>query len=159
MTAMAMVKLTALILATCMVGEAGWTIMPGEHPAQEAELSAETDSFEAVNVYTVTPEEHTDAANVDDTGDEWTYLGYVQVTGYTWTGNTCANGRYPTSGYTVACNDLPIGAVVYIEGIGYRTVEDRGGMTPGTYWMDVYFDSVSECYAVTGRYEAWIVSR
>ena len=88
---------------------------------------------------------------------DWEFLGNVYVTGYTWTGNPCANGNYPTSGYTVACNDLPFGTVVYIEGIGYRTVEDRGGMTSGIYWLDVYFDSTQECYNATGYYDAWIV--
>lgn len=84
-----------------------------------------------------------------------TYLGVYYVTGYTATGSACANGNYPSSGYTAACNSLPMGTVIYIEGIGTRVIEDRGGM--GNQTIDVFYDSVSECYAITGSYEVYIV--
>lgn len=156
-----MIRLTALILSTLMCGEAAWTVQITNETQPEPETFIEATYSDTIRQ---------DSTNYDiaeepiyyepetEAGDEWEYLGSVRVTGYTWTGNPCANGNYPTAGYTVACNDLPIGTVVYIEGIGYRTVEDRGGMTRGTYWLDVYFDSVGECYAVTGYYDAWVVS-
>ena len=68
-----------------------------------------------------------------------------QITAYEWDGTACANGNYPTTGYTVACNSLPLGTKVYIEGIGYRTVEDRGATWHQYNWMDEYLGDVSAC--------------
>lgn len=84
-----------------------------------------------------------------------TYLGSYWITGYTATGSVCANGNYPSSGYTAACNSLPMGTVVYIEGIGTRVVEDRGGMASNV--IDVFVDSTSDAYAITGTYDVYIV--
>lgn len=83
------------------------------------------------------------------------YLGTYKCTGYVATGNPCANGNYPTVGYTVASNTLPMGTRVYIEGIGERVVEDTGGMSGGT--LDVFCNSVDECYALTGNYEVYVI--
>lgn len=84
-----------------------------------------------------------------------TYLGSYWITGYTATGSACANGNYPSSGYTAACNSLPMGTVVYIEGIGTRVIEDRGGMANNV--IDVFVDSTSDAYAITGTYDVYIV--
>lgn len=84
-----------------------------------------------------------------------TYLGSYWITGYTATGSACANGNYPSSGYTAACNSLPMGTVVYIEGIGTRVIEDRGGMASNV--IDVFVDSTSDAYAITGTYDVYIV--
>lgn len=72
-------------------------------------------------------------------------LGEWHITAYTWTGYPCANGSYPQAGYTVACNSLPMGTIVYIEGVGIRTVEDRGPASMGDAWVDIYMDTVDEC--------------
>lgn len=86
----------------------------------------------------------------------WASLGTYEITAYEWTGNPCANGCYPTEGYTVACNDLPFGTTVYIDGVGYRVVEDRGG--GGYGWIDIYLGDVSSCYEWGRQYrEVWIV--
>jgi len=143
-----MIKAIPLILTTCMVGEAGWTIqikLP-----QQSDLAPIFDSVIEADEF-VTEDVETE---YEATDDGWEYLGEIRVTGYTWTGNPCASGVYPYEG-CCANNALPIGTVVYIEGLGYYTVEDRGGMTG--YWTDIYFDTLEECYQVTGYYEAWIV--
>jgi 3D (Asp-Asp-Asp) domain-containing protein len=77
---------------------------------------------------------------------EMEYLGTFEMTAYEWTGNPCANGRYPEVGYTVACNSLPLGTTVYIEGVGYRVVEDRGADWHASNWMDLYLGDVASCY-------------
>lgn len=77
---------------------------------------------------------------------EMEYLGTFEMTAYEWTGNPCANGNYPEVGYTVACNSLPLGTRVYIEGVGYRVVEDRGAEWHSYNWMDLYLGDVSACY-------------
>lgn len=81
-----------------------------------------------------------------------TYLGNYLITAYEDTGLACANGNYPSVGYTVAHNTLPFGTVLYIDGIGYRTVEDRGPSSLGTEWLDLYLGDYSEC-------EAWGMQR
>lgn len=81
--------------------------------------------------------------SAENTPEGMTYLGDYRLTAYEWTGNPCANGNYPTEGYTIASNTLPIGTRVYIEGIGERTVEDTGGMSGGT--IDVYLGDPSAC--------------
>lgn len=73
------------------------------------------------------------------------YLGTYEITAYEWTGNPCANGNYPTEGYTAACNSLPFGTVVYIDGIGYRTIEDRGATWHPETWIDVYMGDEWTC--------------
>lgn len=82
-------------------------------------------------------------ASAENTPEGMTYLGDYQLTAYEWTGNPCANGNYPTEGYTIASNTLPIGTRVYIEGIGERTVEDTGGMSGNT--IDIYMGDPGTC--------------
>ena len=79
-------------------------------------------------------------------------MGVYEITAYEWTGNPCANGNYPTEVYTVACNSLPFGTVVYIEGIGYRTVEDRGADWHSPTWIDLYLGDVDACYSFGRQY-------
>lgn len=65
------------------------------------------------------------------------------MTAYEWTGSRCANGNYPTEGYTCASNYFPIGTKLYIEGVGIRVVEDTGGMSNNV--VDVYLGDPSAC--------------
>lgn len=82
----------------------------------------------------------------DSDSSDLEYLGTFEVTAYEWTGNPCANGNYPTEGYTVACNSLPLGTELYLEGIGYRVVEDRGADWHSYDWLDLYLGDVDACY-------------
>ena len=86
------------------------------------------------------------SSNVNSSSSNMTYLGNFMITAYEWTGSPCANGNYPSEGYTVACDSqtLPLGARVYIEGVGERVVEDRGG--GGTGWFDLYLGDESACW-------------
>ena len=106
--------------------------------AQNAVYAEEAKEIEEVD-------ENTDS--VDESGDEsLEYIGTFEMTAYEWTGSPCANGNYPQTGYTVACNSLPLGTQVYIEGVGYRVVEDRGAEWHSDYWMDLYLGDVDACY-------------
>ena len=73
------------------------------------------------------------------------FVGLFQLTAYAWTGNRCANGRYPTKKYTVAAHkkDFPLGSRLYIEGYGVFTVEDRGGFKKGV--IDIYLGDHNQC--------------
>lgn len=74
-----------------------------------------------------------------------TYLGNYKITAYAETGNPCANGNYPQTDYTIACNSLPFGSIVYIEDVGYRTVEDRGASWHEDEWIDLYLGDTASC--------------
>ena len=87
-----------------------------------------------------------------ETGGKMVLLGRWHITAYTHTGYNCANGNYPTAGYTIAHNSLPFGTKVYIEGLGYRTVEDRGPAYLGTTWADVFMDTYNECIQFGSQY-------
>ena len=90
--------------------------------------------------------------------DGMEYLGNWQITAYTHTGSVCANGNYPSAGYTIACNSLDFGTEVYIDGIGYRTVEDRGSGSLGSEWIDIFCDSYDECVAFGSQHlDVWVV--
>ncbi len=92
------------------------------------------------------------------------YLGTYTVTGYDlwcahcqgrWVGVT-ASGIPPEVGRTVAmCDQFAFGTEIYIEGMGFYTVEDRG-VGPGK--IDVACASHADCYALTGRYKVWVVN-
>ena len=88
----------------------------------------------------------------DENGSDMIYLGKWHITAYTHTGYNCANGNYPTAGYTVAQNSMNFGTKIFIEGIGYRTVEDRGPGYLGTSWCDVFMDSYNECVKFGSQY-------
>lgn len=73
----------------------------------------------------------------------WSGVGGFLLTAYEWTGEPCANGNYPTVGYTCASNWFPIGTRLYIEGIGERVVEDTGGMSDNI--VDIYMGDPETC--------------
>ena len=101
------------------------------------------------------PEEETEApteteADVEQAEENMTYFCSSDLTAYIWTGDPCANGNYPTVGYTVACNGLPFGTKVYLPGYGYRIVEDRGDME-GYYDIDLFVGSYDEAINIGRR--------
>lgn len=104
------------------------------------EATAEVEDKEKVEVIPFESDE-VESYEPDNLGR--TYLGTYQLTAYEWTGSPCANGNYPTTNYTVACNSLPLGTKIYIEGYGDYVVEDRGGM--GNNVIDVYMGDYSAC--------------
>ena len=65
------------------------------------------------------------------------FYGTMELTAYIETGNACADGVYPSVGYTAACNDPNLWhRWVYIEGVGARYIHDTGGMASDV--IDVY---------------------
>ncbi|GEN35757.1 3D domain-containing protein [Aneurinibacillus danicus] len=55
-----------------------------------------------------------------------------------------ASGHRTKVGYTVAAGrHIPFGTVLYIEGVGYRTVHDRGGAIKGNK-IDVFVSSTKQ---------------
>ena len=72
----------------------------------------------------------------------------VEITHYTHTGNNTASGVYPVAGRTVACNFLPLGTRIRINGQEFL-VEDTGGMEGLV--VDVFVDTEDEAWE-NGRY-------
>lgn len=93
---------------------------------------------------------------------EYEYLGTYKITGYDTCVQCCgksdgitASGATATVGVTCAVNGMDFGTQLYIRGIGYRTVQDRGGMKGKV--IDVLCENHSDCYAITGYYEVYKV--
>lgn len=109
-------------------------------------------------------ESGSDTEKANDNTDEMTYMGAYWVTGYDictdCCGNTegiCASGAAATLGRTVAAGEeFPFGTVLYIEGIGYRIVEDRGGAVTGGI-LDVLCSDHTECREITGYRNVYVV--
>jgi 3D (Asp-Asp-Asp) domain-containing protein len=82
-----------------------------------------------------------------------------KITAYTASAPDCgktdgitASGVKAKAGVTVAASrDLPFGTVLYIDGIGYRTVQDRGGAI-GPGHLDLYVDSESSAIKFGVKY-------
>ena len=90
--------------------------------------------------------------------DDMEYMGTWRVTAYAYTGSPCANGEYPEAGRTVACNSLPFGSQVYIDGVGFRTVTDRGPDSMGDAWIDLYLGDYNECVQWGSQWrKVWVV--
>ena len=88
----------------------------------------------------------------DDPG--MVYMGDWRITAYAYTGSPCANGNFPSTGYTIACNSLPFGTEVYIDGVGIRTVEDRGPASMGSEWCDLYLGDTASCIQWGNQYRS-----
>ena len=135
---------TAISVSKCVVPVSDVMVfVPEENEVTEEteEINDEEVSEESWEVVVEESEEDSDSDSSD-----LEYLGTFEVTAYEWTGNPCANGNYPTEGYTVACNSLPLGTELYLEGIGYRVVEDRGADWHSYDWLDLYLGDVDACY-------------
>lgn len=79
------------------------------------------------------------------------YIGRFTLTAYEWTGERMANGEYPYYG-AVACNSLPLGTVIYIEGYGTFVVKDRGGPSMGNNIIDIYLGDPDACIEFGRKY-------
>ena len=78
-------------------------------------------------------------------------LGTWTITAYCNDGQS-ASGRPNIAGQTCACNCLPFGTVIEVEGMGRFTVTDRGASSGkwawhNSNWADIYLSSESECNA------------
>lgn len=92
------------------------------------------------------------------------YLGSFWCTGYDACASCCdktdgitSSGTVATVGRTVAAgSQFAYGTRLYIEGIGERVVEDRGGGIGGTN-LDVFCADHPACYQVTGWHDVYLM--
>lgn len=117
------------------------------------EKEATTEEQIIVASETVDEDSYEEPYEEASTNEYGTYVGNYKLTAYCpcsiccgeWAGGPCASGNYPSAGYTVACNSLPMGTVIYIEGYGTYVVEDTGGM--GGSVIDIFFNTHEEALA------------
>jgi len=127
------------------------------------------------------PEASDEASDkTDDTADDtagtgsgragWTYAGEFLCTAYCCEkykhicgegAGITASGAVVTAGTTVAADTskFPFGTVLYIEDIGYRTVQDKGSAIKGNH-LDVAVDTHSNALSWSGygKHNVWIVN-
>lgn len=90
------------------------------------------------------------------------YQGVWTITAYCNDGQS-SSGRPNIPGQTCACNCLPAGTVIEIEGMGRWTVTDRGASSEAwawhnSNWCDIYLGSESECNAWGVQHRnVWVV--
>lgn len=78
-------------------------------------------------------------------------VGGYELTAYIATGNPCADGKYPSTWYTVACNDPSLWhKTIHIEGYGDFYVHDTGGMASNV--IDIFVGSYDEAIQFGRRY-------
>lgn len=72
-----------------------------------------------------------------------TYFKDFSLTAYCATGNPCADGSYPQTGHTAACNDPALWHKwIEVEGYGVYYVHDTGGMSSSV--IDIFVGSYDE---------------
>lgn len=103
-----------------------------------------------------------EGSTVRRTQERREYLGRYWITGYDICVKCCgktdgitASGVKAQVGRTVAApKGFAFGTRLYIDGIGERVVEDRGGAIKGNK-IDVLCEDHAECYAITGYYDLY----
>lgn len=115
---------------------------------------------------------HPSEPDTTDTTEKFIPLGEFKITaftaGYESTGKTpdhpaygiTASGEKVKENHTIASDwdVLPPGTVVYIQDIGIRTIEDKGGKVKGNH-IDLYIKELEEALEWGVQYkEVWIVN-
>lgn len=111
----------------------------GSDAGQYSEVSADDSQPEVISPY---------SEPAEDYSENLTYLGEFIATAYCPESCCCgeyasgytASGTLAEEGRTIACNSLPFGTQVLIDGHTY-TVEDTGWSPYGENWLDIFFAS------------------
>jgi len=127
--------------------------------ATEEEINEFKEPFvvESSPVTEVTTVTETEPVVEETQKQDMTYLGNLKITGYVATGNPTASGQYPYVGGVAMSRSygLPWGTTIYIDGLGYYTVNDCG-CSYGV--VDIFCNSISECYDLTSYHDVYIVN-
>ena len=169
---------------TVRAAESGYCVIPGreiardaedesrpmvgpaqEEPEQEAEpVMIERDLRVDVPLIRGCVPAPNEAQDKQEAQPAMRYLGLYWCTGYDTCARCCgkcdgvtASGTQATVGRTCAASkDLPFGTRLWIEGIGERIVEDRGGGVNGNH-IDVLVADHPAAYAITGTYAVYVI--
>ena len=100
----------------------------------------------------------------EEPNEDWEYLGNYYITGYRMfnaeenggrSDGVTASGVVGTPGHTVAMKGIPFGTMIYVDGLGYYVVEDRG---VGEGCVDIACNTKKETYELTGYRDVYIVN-
>ena len=123
--------------------------------ARTEEICIQEEQEEEQELVVVPAVEIVTADDTDPEGPNMTfypYAGTYELTAYIETGNPCADGVYPTTNHTAACNDPALWHKwIHIEGYGDYFVHDTGGMASNV--IDLFVSSYDEAIQF-GRREA-----
>lgn len=139
-----------IALAVMVIGLAGWQSRLDQRviEAQAGTLAAADERIEYLEMQLADLQGQMDAAALERAVTTSRGTGrsmMATVTAYTWTGDKTASGTWPKEGRTIAGPRwVPFGTKVYIDGIGWRIVEDRTHIRFDGRW-DVYMDSRGRC--------------
>lgn len=160
------VQAVLLALSLVVIGLAGWQVKQYERiiEAQESALDAADQRIDYLEYQITDLQEQMDAESIEraiSRGNSRTF----EVTGYCACAECCgktdgitASGVKATAGRTIAGPpSMPFGTEVYIEGLGHRVVDDRGGAIKEGK-IDVYFDTHAEALA-WGRKQVTVWSK
>ena len=151
-----------LHLAYGLEGAKQMDILKLQNSRQAAQLQDKDYQIEILEIML----EHQEEPEQQESELTETYAGEFEITYYCPCTKCCgktdgitASGTLAIEGQTVAADwaVLEPGTEIYIEGIGYRTVEDKGGAIQGNR-IDVYMDSHAAALEA-GRHmtDVWIV--
>lgn len=112
--------------------------IPAEPVVAEEVIEPEKEYVEEVYIEPAAEVVYEESVYIEPQGG---YVGTYEITAYTWTGNTMANGEYPYYGSVASC-DFALGTVLTIEGVGTFVVND---VCPSSGVIDVYMDSYDAC--------------
>lgn len=114
------------------------TNIPAEPVVAEEVIEPEKEYVEEVYIEPAAEVVYQEPVYIEPQGG---YVGTYEITAYTWTDNTMANGEYPYYGSVASC-DFALGTTLYIEGVGTFVVND---VCPSSGVIDVYMDSYDAC--------------
>lgn len=134
------------------------------------ELHSQIDNFDNVIAEKDAENERLqlEIGQLKDSKYEFKYLGTYKITYYCderYTDHICGGSGVTASGIptevgtTIAVDPsvIPYGTEVYIEGIGYRTAQDRGGAVNGNH-IDVLVKTHNEAMSLGTTYrDVWII--
>ena len=139
------------------------TVIPDTEPAAEQFVETQTVTVDETIMEEPIVEQIQEPAPEDDSTAEtapesnMTYLGNLKITGYVATGNPTASGVTPYVGGVAMSQayGLPFDTTIYIEGLGYYTLNDTG-CSYGV--VDVFCGSVNDCFNLTSYANVYVVN-
>ena len=149
------------------------TVIPDTEPAAEQFVETQTVTVDEIaeqpivdetimeepiveQIQEPAPEDNSTAETAPESN--MTYLGNLKITGYFATGNPTASGVTPYVGGVAMSQayGLPFDTTIYIEGLGYYTLNDTG-CSYGV--VDVFCGSVNDCFNLTSYANVYVVNQ
>ncbi|HWE54556.1 MAG TPA: 3D domain-containing protein [Acidimicrobiales bacterium] len=106
--------------------------------------SPATQGYWLTTLPTPAPPSDSQTVTAQSTGPNGTPLGTFEVTCYDIHGRTASGAETSMSTVAVDPSVIPLGATIYIDGVGQRTAQDTGGAIKG-HRLDIWEPTYSDC--------------